>query len=131
MTRRSIATVLGSLIVALLIVVNATVASAEEMTDGGGGGSITSAGDSSGRDAPEHCAETAALADAARFATGTRAQPVNVLGGSGIGQEQFAAIEGEPDAVLLVAAPTAEAAHIRSGYAPEHYEQMLARQPTD
>ncbi len=86
-----------------------------------------------GKYAPEHCETMMDSPDAALIPATTESagSPVHILAGNGMGQEQFEAISGQPDALFLVAAPTAQAAHVPSGYAPENYEQMLAQQPSN
>jgi hypothetical protein len=117
MTRRSsIASALSSLLVGLLLVVSAPA---------------VNAGGPCGKYAPEHCEAMVAVANPIEYALATPAQSVHILAGSGLGLEQFEAIEGQSDALFLVAAPTAEAAHVQSGYAPENYEQMLTQQPSN
>ncbi len=85
MTRRSIAAILASLLVGLLLVGNAPAASA---------GGLCGTGY-----APEHCEEMAAATDAMVFAAGAQARPVHILSGSGMGQEQFEAREAANDTV--------------------------------
>lgn len=136
MTRRSITTVLGSLLIGLLLTVNAPAVSA--------GGACTSGY------APEHC-ETMMVSQGATLIpppsddpTGTTvssysmgawrhslddqaslvAPLVHILDGNGLGQEHFEAMEGNGYGAFVVAAPMNAAVHSASGYAPENYEQM-------
>jgi hypothetical protein len=115
MTRRSITTTLGSLLVGLLLTINLTAVRAAELCEG---------------QSDSRCPTTAVVSDTGPSVPDTT-QVVHILGGNGMGQEQFEASEGQPGVLFLVAAPTAEVAHVQSGYAPENYEQMLAQQPSN
>jgi hypothetical protein len=124
MTRRSICTVVGSIFMGLLVAFNSPVASAQDSSGGGSAQSAVSARRDCNGNAREQCEAMVAAQDAALSAA-----PVHILGGNGIGQEQFEATEDTGYGQFVVAVPTNVATHVESGYAPENYEQMLARQP--
>ena len=105
MTRKSIATVLSSLLVALLVTLNAPVVGAEGSCDPADAGTI------------EQCVELAT--------TSAAVVPVHILSTNGMGQEQFEATEGDGYGQFLVPVPTSGMIHGESDYAPEGYEQMM------
>jgi hypothetical protein len=120
MTRRSITAVLSALFVGLLVALNCPTVSAE----GGSAQSAVSARRDCNGYVREQCEAMVTAQDAALSAA-----PVHILSVNGTGQEQFEATEDTGYGQFVVAVPTNAATHVESGYAPENYEQMLARQP--
>jgi hypothetical protein len=115
MTRRSITTTLGSLLVGLFLTVNTPAVSAYVLCEG----------------QPDNRCEVTAAASDTGPSVWDPTQAVHILGGNGMGREHFETIEDQPGALFLIAAPTAANRQNTSGFAPEHYEQMLSRQPTN
>jgi hypothetical protein len=116
MTRQSIAAALAALVVTLSAISVVPAVSAATPCIGY---------------APEHCEARAATADGTLFTALMPAAPVHILSSTGMGQEQFEATEGSGYGMFLVAVPTNAGVHSDTGYAPEHYEQMLARQASN
>ncbi len=113
MARRTVTSALVGLFVGLLVTMDAPAVSASRACAGY---------------AQEHCEAMMAAQDAAQFS----AQPVHILAGNGIGQEQFEALEGNGSGLFVIAVPTNTiAAHVESGYAPENYAQMASVIPSN
>jgi hypothetical protein len=113
MTRRSIATILGSFLVGLLLVVNISSVAAADM-GGGGSAPVITAGGACARYAPEHCELSVAAQAVTRFIPAANDDPSGTIANYySMGSWQHGADNRTTDA------------------APQNDEQMLPKQASN